>query len=111
MTTEVGTPEVGSSALTLDATARRSAAIRTLATIAGAMLVFGPILYHMVNHWRTSDDYSHGFLIAPLAVYFAWERRGKLKRTRIEPTWWGLVPLALGALALTVGRLGVQRNR
>ena len=109
MTTEVGAPDMRSSALALDAEARRSAGIRTLATIVGAIAVFGPILTAMVNHWATSDDYSHGFLVAPLAIYFAWERRIKLRRARIESSWWGLVPLVLGALALMVGRLGVEQ--
>ncbi len=109
MTTEVGAPNLQSSALALDAAARRTAAIRTLAVIAGAIAVFGPILTAMVNHWSTSDDYSHGFLVAPLAIYFAWERRNKLRRARIESSWWGLGPLVLGSLALMVGRLGVEQ--
>jgi exosortase len=62
----------------------------------------------MVLHWRSVADYSHGFVIAPLAVYFAWERRKALARAAIEPSWWGLVPLALGSASLTVGRLGVE---
>jgi exosortase len=62
----------------------------------------------MVIHWNTVADYSHGFLVAPLALFFAWERRGQLRRAPIDPTWWGLVPLALGTLALTVGRLGTE---
>src|SRR5262249_1075853 len=49
-----------------------------------------------------------GYLIAPLSAYFIWERRKKIARTPIEPSWYGVVPLALGALALAVGRLGVE---
>ena len=81
-----------------------------LAGIAVALLfvVYGPILYYMVQHWHDVADYSHGFLIAPLALYFAWERQPKLRRARIEPSWWGLVPLALSTLTLVVGRLGVE---
>jgi exosortase len=81
-----------------------------LAGIAVALLfvVYGPILYYMVLHWNAVADYSHGFLIAPLALYFAWERQPKLRRARIEPSWWGLVPLALSTLTLVVGRLGVE---
>src|SRR5262249_11729997 len=63
----------------------------------------------MVLHWGASQDYSHGFLIAPLSAYFIWERRKKLARTPIEPSWYGLIPLALGALALAIGRLGVEQ--
>jgi len=93
---------------TAESSARRFAVGGAAATSALAAFVFAPILYYMVLHWKAQADYSHGFLIAPLAIYFAWERRKKLRRTPIEPSWWGLVPLGLGALALVVGRLGVE---
>ena len=32
----------------------------------------------------------------------------QLRRTPVEPSWWGLLPLALGSLALAIGRLGVE---
>jgi exosortase len=87
---------------------RRFAIASVTGTLALAVAIFGPILYYMVRHWSDQADYSHGFLIAPLALYFAWERRGKLRRTSVEPSWWGLLPLALGVMSLTVGRLGVE---
>jgi exosortase len=87
---------------------RRQALIGTGIAGALALGIFAPILYHMVLHWRADDDYSHGFLVAPLALYFAWERRGILRRTPIEPSWWGTLPLLLGTTALMIGRLGVE---
>ncbi len=86
---------------------RRAATAFTLLAVA-ATAIFGPILYYMVLHWNAVEDYSHGFLVAPLAAFFAWERRRDLRRVAIEPSWWGLVLLALGTLALTVGRLGTE---
>ena len=62
----------------------------------------------MMRHWQQADEYSHGFLVAPLAVYFAWERRRDIRRAPIDPTWLGVVPLALGSLSLAIGRLGVE---
>lgn len=90
------------------ATARRRAL--WLAGIAGALLVllYAPVLRYMVLHWSQVDDYSHGFLIVPLALYFAWERRGKLRRVAIEPTWIGVLPLLVGSLSLAIGRLGTE---
>jgi exosortase len=79
-----------------------------LAALGIALFVYGPILYYMVLHWNAVADYSHGFLVAPLALYFAWERRPQLRRARIEPSWWGLVPLLLSTFTLVVGRLGVE---
>ena len=103
MATEVGSPAVAS----LDG-ARRFAVASAVGTCVLAVVVYAPILYYMVLHWRSVPDYSHGFVIAPLAVYFAWERRRALERAPIEPSWWGLLPLSLGALALAIGRLGVE---
>ena len=78
------------------------------AAIALAVAIYAPILYYMALHWYGVEDYSHGFLIAPLAAYFAWERQPQLRRARIEPSWWGLAPLALSSLTLAIGRLGVE---
>ncbi len=78
------------------------------AVLALAFAVYAPILGYMVLHWRQVQDYSHGFLIAPLSLYFIWERRAKLRRAPIEGSWWGLLPLGLGALTLGIGRLGAE---
>jgi exosortase len=90
------------------APARRNQVAFALTAVALSFVVYGPILYYMVLHWGAVADYSHGFLIAPLAVYFGWERLPRLKRAKIEPSWWGLVPMALSTLTLVVGRLGVE---
>jgi exosortase len=78
------------------------------AAIATAVLVYAEILYHMVLHWKIVPDYSHGFLVAPLALFFAWERKRELARCAIAGSWWGVLPLALGVSALAIGRLGVE---
>jgi exosortase len=88
---------------------RRAAILSAVATSALAVVIFAPILYYMILNWGQVADYSHGYLIAPLSAYFIWERRKKLARTPIEPSWYGVIPLALGALALAIGRLGVEQ--
>ena len=105
MTTNVGIPAVE---LSTDGRARRAAYIRGAVVVALCFLVFAPVLYHMAEHWKAVDDYSHGFLVGPLAIFFAWERRRELGRAPIDPSWWGVVPLLLGSLSLAIGRLGVE---
>jgi exosortase len=102
MTTDAG------GGLARDARERRTSILYAGTTSALAFGIFGPILYHMVRHWAAVDDYNHGFLVVPLALYFAWERRHDLRRATIRPSWWGVIPLALGSLALMIGRLGVE---
>jgi exosortase len=100
--------EVDTSALRTEMESRRVALASAVATSALAVAVFAPILYYMFLHWGQVKDYSHGYLIAPLSAYFIWERRNRIARTPVEPSWYGLIPLALGALALAIGRLGVE---
>jgi len=88
--------------------ARRRRVAWTLALVAGALAIYAPILAYMVQHWQLDPDYSHGFVVVPLALYFAWERRDAVRRAALRPSWWGLAPMLLGTLTLTVGRLGVE---
>jgi exosortase len=81
------------------------------ATCGTMVLLFGiyfPILRIMVEHWAAVEDYQHGFLIAPLALYFAYERRWDLQEARIEGSWLGLIPLSVGVVSLAIGRLGTE---
>jgi exosortase len=88
--------------------AQRRLVVGGVALIALAIAIYASILYHMVLFWHSSDDYSHGFLIVPLALFFAYERKYDLAAARIEGSWWGVVPLTLASLALAIGRLGVE---
>jgi exosortase len=91
-----------------DVLTRRREVYGTLAVIAAAVALYAPILYFMVVQWYDQEDYSHGFLIAPLAVFFAWERRNQLRKAALSPSWWGILPLALGSVTLLIGRLGAE---
>ena len=63
---------------------------KVLATIS-ALLVCFALLYRdviakLVHDWYVDDNYSHGFLIVPIALYFVWERRGKLREAVARPS-------------------------
>jgi exosortase A len=62
----------------------------------------------LVRQWASDDDYTHGFLIVPLSLYFVWERREALRRTAVRPAWAGAGLLALGLLLLLVGSVGAE---
>ncbi len=87
---------------------RRFALTSLWALMGIAILVYAPILAYMVHQWSWDDDYSHGFLIVPLALWFAWERMPKLRRVEFSGSWLGLLPLAMGTLTLLIGRLGIE---
>jgi exosortase len=72
--------------------------------LAAVSLTYWNVLVELVRAWSTDDNYSHGFFIVPLALYFAWERRRALAAAPIKPAWTGLLVVA-GSLVLLVGGL------
>jgi len=87
---------------------RRTSVYVTCGLIVALFGVYFPILSNMVHHWSLVEDYQHGFIIAPLAVWFAYERRWDLENARISGSWLGLLPLVIGLTSLTIGRLGTE---
>jgi exosortase len=74
----------------------------------GILVAYWDVLRRLVYDWATNDDYSHGFVIVPLAVYFAWDRRDRLAGLSLKPSVLGLGIVAAGLLALAGGTLGVE---
>jgi exosortase len=79
----------------------------------GLLLVALAALYwtvfpNLVRQWANDDDYTHGFLIVPLALYVVWERRAKLAGMTAQPNLLGAGLLAVGLLTLVVGSVGAE---
>ena len=80
-----------------------------VALVLGALLlVYWSVLSGLVSAWSTDDNYSHGFFIVPLALYFAWERRHKIAAAPIRPSTFGLVVMAGSLFLLIAGLLGAE---
>lgn len=76
--------------------------------LASATALFWPVLVKLVADWANDDNYSHGFFIVPLAVWFAWERRDKLAALPVRPSPLGLIGLAGSIAVLLAGLLGAE---
>jgi exosortase len=86
-----------------------------LASACGAALMgvmvwsYWPTLQEVVAAWNSQPDYSHGFLVAPLAVLFLWLRRNSYPAEHIYPSVAGLaVLLGVCALRILAGRYFLQ---
>lgn len=79
-----------------------------LATAALVGLYWG-VFRDLIRDWTNDGNYSHGFLILPLALYFVWERRHKLAAATPRPATAMGLTLLLGSIAvLIVGLLGAE---
>jgi exosortase len=76
--------------------------------VASFALLYRNVVVRLVMDWYNDDNYSHGFLIVPLALYFAWERREKLLQLKPQPSILGLVVVAGSVLVLLLGVLGSE---
>jgi exosortase len=88
------------------AAARKNAPFRTLKHLFAFILVgfltlaflwsYWPTLAQLVDAWNRIPDYSHGFLVVPIALMFLWMNRKK--RPELEGTlaWGGLLLMSAG---------------
>ena len=85
----------------------RSIAVAAAITLA-VVIVFWQVLVRLVDAWIVDGNYSHGFLIIPIALYFVWERRQRLSAAPFAPSAIGLVFLAAGIAVLLAGLWGSE---
>lgn len=70
-----------------------------------ALWSYWPTLTEMVRTWNREPDYSHGFLVPPLAAMFLWMRRSSFPGVTAKLAWPGL---ALIGLSLAIRYVAAQ---
>jgi exosortase len=71
--------------------------------VAALALTYHDVLNGLVRQWASDDNYSHGFLVVPLAIYFGWQRRAAFATAERRPSLLGLVVILAGAGLLVLG--------
>ena len=59
----------------------------------------------MIKTWETSEEYSHGYLIPFVTIFFLWQKRFELQTENINGSWLGFGILSIG---LFLGFIGKQ---
>lgn len=76
--------------------------------LAAILWLYGRVFVTLARDWNANENYSHGWLVVPIAAALAWQQRERLRRTPMTPAPSGLV-LILASLALFVaGSLGAE---
>jgi exosortase len=85
---------------------------RTLGAAVLAAATFAALFFDvgrkLVSDWATDDNYSHGFLVVPVALFLAWERREALAAAARRPSLLGLVVVVGSLGVLAAGTLGAE---
>ena len=88
--------------------ARASNGIAAAILGAAAAVVYAPILSSLVRQWASDDNYSHGFIVVPFALYFAWRERNRLAAAEPRPAFVGLIIVCVALVLLMAGTLGAE---
>lgn len=61
--------------------------------VAAFLASYAPNIAALARQWQAEPNYSHGFLVAPLALMILWQRRERLEALVLKPSWLGWVGL------------------
>lgn len=72
------------------------------------LALYWDIASSLVMDWYNDPDYSHGFLVPFLSLFFVWERKDEIKKVVVQPNWWGIGLLGFGLFMLVIGLIGAE---
>lgn len=83
---------------------RSSAVLAGFVALAAVVWAYWPTLAEMVDRWNHVPDYSHGYLVLPIALFFLWSRRSSCPaESACQSTWALLLLLAVGGMRALAG--------
>jgi len=69
-------------------------------------VLFGPTLVHLIVDWWSNGEYGHGFILFPIALFLAWNRRVRGLRAAEAA---GLLVIGVAVALFLVGMLAGER--
>ncbi len=70
--------------------------------------LYWPFLQNLVSDWSTNDDYSHGYFIPLITIFFIYHFRDELKKIEIRPNSLGILFVLAGLCQLIIGKIGSE---
>lgn len=59
---------------------------------------YWPTLVSLVSTWNRESDYSHGYFVVPLALFFLWLRRSEYPGKADGVAWGGMILIGMGVV-------------
>jgi exosortase len=72
------------------------------------LVLYASVLIKLVLDWWTDPNVSHGFFVPAFSAYVVWKDRKRLAAQPADPSWSGLLIVALSLCTLVVGTLGAE---
>ena len=79
--------------------------ILLIITLVALFLVYRDGIYELVNRWNKQEEYSHGYFIPLVVLYFIYTKRNKILSVKENPSWLGLILIIAALIIAAVGEL------
>jgi len=87
---------------------RATTAIALACLVLAFAVAYFDVFVWLFDDWELDGNYSHGWLVLPIAGYMVWERRDELSRLTPKPSLWGLALLIASIAALGAGTVAAE---
>jgi exosortase A len=89
-------------------TSNRMALLKLAIIIASLVVLYAGVVKYLVSDWINLPDFSHGFLIPIVSMYFVYERRKQFSALSPSSNWAGLGLIIFGIALLLLGNLATE---
>ena len=73
------------------------------------IILYFPLYAPLARDWMAqTQNYSHGFLIPFISLFFLWNKKEELKKVPISPSGTGILIILAGLLLYLVAKAGYQ---
>ena len=86
----------------------RTTLLQSAIIVACLVILYFRVLQGLVSDWLHLPDFSHGFLIPFVSLYFVYERRKQYSVLSPSSHWTGLLLLLFGIILLLLGNLATE---
>ncbi len=83
----------------------RQSWIWLLVALALMTAAFWSGIAELVSRWDKQEEYSHGYMLPFISLYFIWQKKNAIIQTKFSPSWWGLVCILVALGVFVVGEV------
>jgi exosortase len=70
--------------------------------------LYGSVAIGLARNWQSDPTYSHGWVVAPIAIVLAWQRRKLFRELPRRPATAGFLVLGVSLVVYVIGTLGAE---
>lgn len=59
----------------------------------------------LITRWDKQEEYSHGYILPFLSLYFIWQKKDSIGLSKFSPSWWGVALILIALIVFVVGEV------